>query len=385
MASIATLSARLDALLVGIRDALAEKLGATATAVNSTLLGGKTAAQIRADVLSQELGNVIGRPGEFAIFSEESVPAALRASPLLKTVRLAADDTAINNLKAATVSFSEVFDKWKRISHGNNLVFPHTPSELNSWSYDSGTDRISSTTNSASLIGIISNDRFDSYEFEVVLRSTAADDDGIGVCAAFKQVGEREHTLSVMVDGGGLNEDTVVNGNVAKLMVVVNYNQGVANGRVTLANLPLGIPNQLWTGADLAAGVRVMVKRTLANVLEVTCTRADGSAWPNPISWSGAIPALFQNKCPIGYLAISQAGASFENIEIPTSKDDIVDTRDTTVWSWVNDTWVNNGQYTTNPSAMQRGLFYKDTVGFGSYYLDLDGDMYKMGGPGTLG
>lgn len=382
---ITALATKLELVLARIHTAIAAKLDAADQAADSLLLEGKSAAEVRADVISNELAAINGRTGELPFFTQDGVPMALTPGPLLIQMKMAADDAAINTLKSATVSFSDVFSKWKRISHGNNLVFPHTPAELNSWSYDNGTDRISSTTNSASLIGIVSNDRFDSYEFEAILRSTAADDDGIGICAAFKQVGDREHTLSVMLDGGGLNEDTVVNGNVAKLMVVVNYNQGVANGRVTLANLPLGIPSQSWTGADLAAGVRVLVKRTVTNMLEVTCTRADGSAWPNPIFWTGPIPQLFQSKCPIGYLAFSQAGSTFENIKIPTAKLDIIDTRNLAVWRWNGTTWINAGS-ASDPNVLPQGRFYKNTEGANksAYYLDFEGNFITLGSPGVL-
>ncbi|MCY1335052.1 hypothetical protein D9M68_18520 [compost metagenome] len=384
MASISALSAKLDTLLKRLHSTFTGKLDVDAQAADSALLAGKTAAEVRADVISNELATINGRSGEVAVFNQEGVAMSIKAMPMLKTIRMANDDTAIDGLKAATVSFADVFNSWGRFSHDATLVSPANAGELAGWAYDEPSDTISSTINSATYIGLISKDRFETYNFETILRSNAADDDLIGVVLAYKKIGEVEHTISLLIDGGGVIPGVagVPNNDVPKATVMIDYPRG--SGTV-LYQQPLGLIKQVWnTGAELSLGVRLLAKRKIDGTFEIECTKADGSAWPNPIYWTGEIPDIFKSACPIGYSALSQAGATWENIQVPTAKSDIVDKRDTTVWKWNGSAWVNGGQFATDPTALQRGLFYKDTVGFSSYFLDLEGDLYLMGSPGTL-
>ncbi|MNO12954.1 hypothetical protein D3C76_25740 [compost metagenome] len=380
MATPAQLSAKLSALLVAIKNTINKKLDATARAADSSKLEGLTLAQVGAKVLNEDLGHVNGRKGEVAFFSQDGTPGALIGAEMLTTLRMAGDQAALDALKSSTVSFADIFNKWTRISHGANLVFPNLPAELTGWSYDSGTDSVLTTINSVSLIGMISNDRFDNYEFETVMSSTNGDDDAIGMCLAFKKVGNREHSLCVMVSTGGMGDDGIVNGQTPRIMVVVNFPQGVANGRQILFKQDLGIPAAGW-GAAVPTGVRVKAKRTVGNMLEITCTRADGSAWPNPVFWSGQIPLMFQTKCAIGYVAMSQPDATFKNLIIPTAKADIIDTRDLTVWRWVSNAWVNAGK-ANDPAVLPPGRLYKNSEGTkGSYYLDFEGNFVTLGLP----
>lgn len=385
MASVLQLTTSLRNLLQSIHNTIAGKLDAAGTAANASKLDGSTKIQIQQEVVSSNLGHVSGRPGELPFFTTEGVPMALAAGELVKKIKMVSTTAEIDTLKSGTVPFSDIFNKWTRISHGANLVFPNNAAELDGWSYDAGTDRISSTINSASLIGIISTDRFDAFDFETIMKSTNADDDGIGMCLAFKKIGDREYTLSAMVDGGGLNEDTVVNGNVPKLMVVVNYNQGTVNGRVTLANLPLGIPAQGWTGTDLAAGVRVQATRTAAGQISIVCTRATGAAWPNVVQWTGPVPELFKGQCAIGYVALSQAAATWQNVKLPTAKLDIIDKRDLTVWRWDGTAWINAGKANVS-TVLPPGRIYKNTEGpgFEALYLDHDGTFLTLGNAGIM-
>ncbi|MNU34245.1 hypothetical protein D3C71_228210 [compost metagenome] len=380
MATPAQLAAKLGTLLTAIKTKLNGKLDATARAADSSKLEGLTLAQVQAKTVSDNLGQVNGRRGESAFFSQEGTPGALVGAEMLNSIRMASDDAAITALKSGTVSFSEIFTKWSRISHGTNGLFPSLPAELDGWSYDSATDSIASTINSVSMIGIISSDRFDSYEFETIMKSTSNDDDMIGMCLAFKKVGDKEHSLTVMVSSGGMNAlGAVANGQTPKLAVIVNAGQTGAQGQQVLTVKELGVPAQTFLGADFAPGIRVVAKRSITGLIEITCTRADGSPWPNAVSWSGNLPAVFQSKCAIGYVSVSQPAASWQNVKLPTSQRDIVDTRDLTVWRFTNNAWVNAGK-ANNPDVMIPGRLYKNTEGnMGSYYLDFEGNFVTLG------
>ncbi|MNF02430.1 hypothetical protein D3C80_2015710 [compost metagenome] len=86
-------------------------------------------------------------------------------------------------------------------------------------------------------------------------------------------------------------------------------------------------------------------------------------------------------KCPIGYVAISQPGATWQNVKLPTSKRDIIDTRDLTVWRYINNNWVNAGK-ANNPDVLSPGRLYKNTEGnMAAYYLDFEGNFVTLGVP----
>lgn len=102
--------------------------------------------------------------------------------------------------KVSFPTFLEVFNNWYRFSHGNTDTYPFNPAELSTWVYNAGTDRISNTTNSASFIGVVSNDTYGDYEFEAYVSSNNADDDYIGLCLAYYKdpVTGKEHTLNLL-------------------------------------------------------------------------------------------------------------------------------------------------------------------------------------------
>ena len=393
MGKIAELAARFQALLTKIHTSVASKLDATATAVNSDKLEGKTLSEVRTLSSSDALAQVAtddaprkGLRGEVAYFDQDNSPMAIKGMPLLKTVNLVASDTDVATAKAATVPFSEIFNKWRRISHGTSGIFPANESELTGWAYDAGTDTVSSTINSATVIGLISNDRFEEYVFETIMKSNNSDDDGVGFCLAFNKVGDREHAFIAMIDGGGLASDgSIPNGNVPKLVIAVNYGQGAAWGHQVIAELPFGLAAQGWTGADFSAGVKVNAKRLNTGMFEITCTRANGSPWPTPVYWIGNIPEQFSGPCAIGLVAYSQPGASWEITQMPTIKRDIIDTRTMDVWRWNGNAWVVAGSL-SDPDVMMPGRIYKNTFAppYTSFYLDHDGSTYVLGGPGQI-
>lgn len=394
MGKIAELSAKLQALLTKIHTAVSGKLDATATAVNSDKLEGKSLSEVRTLSSSDAIAQVAsddaprkGLRGEIAYFDQDNSPMAIKGMPLVKAVNLVASDADLVTAKAATVPFSEIFNKWRRISHSTTGIFPANESELSGWSYDAGTDTVSSTINSTTVIGLISNDRFEEYVFETIIKSNNADNDGVGFCLAFNKVGDREYTLIAMIDSGGLAGDgSIPNGDVPKLVIAINYGQGPAWGHEVIAQLPFGFAGQGWTGADFAAGIKLNAKRLNTGMFEVVCTSADDSPLPTPVYWTGNIPEQFAGPCAIGLVAYSQAGSSWEIDQMPTIKRDIIDTRTMDVHRWNNTAWVVAGKL-SDPDVMMPGRIYKNTFAapYLSFYLDHDGSTYVLGGPGQIG
>ncbi|MNP89158.1 hypothetical protein D3C85_15610 [compost metagenome] len=393
MGKIADLTAKFQALLVKINARVASKLDATATAVNSSKLESKSLTEVRAlasnDALNQiaiDQSAIVGQYGEIAVFDETGVPMALRGETMMKTINLIASDSELNTVKAAMVPFSEVFNKWRRTSHGTSGVFPAIPSELTGWSYDAVSDSVSSTINSSSVIGLMSNDRFEEYILEAILKSTNADDDGVGICLAFAKIGTREHTLIAMVDSGGLSDGgSVPGGNIPKLVIAINYGQGAGQGHQLLASLPLGVGIQGWTGADFSPGVRLLVKRLQTGMFEVTCTKADGSPWPTPVYWTGPIPAIFSGSSAIGFVSYSQAGATWTIQQMPSIKRDIIDIRTMIVTRWNGNAWGIAGS-AMDHNVLMPGRLYKDVFGvpYKALYLDHDGTFFELGAPQSI-
>ncbi|MNF38066.1 hypothetical protein D3C84_190050 [compost metagenome] len=129
----------------------------------------------------------------------------------------------------------------------------------------------------------------------------------------------------------------------------------------------------------MAGGVRVKAVRKKSGIIEITCTKPDGSAWPNPVFATINIPALFLSPCQIGYMACSQDASTWANITVPTSRRDIIDTRDLTVWRFTNNVWGNAGK-ANDPNVLMPGRMYKNTEGTkGSYYLDFEGNFITLG------
>lgn len=116
----------------------------------------------------------------------------------------------------AKPTFQQVFDTWKRFSHGAAATTPGThngtgnvqpanPSEMSSWQYDGVKDAIVQPINTGSFVGFVSPTKHETYLFDTILSSTHADNDLIGVVLGFYvDASGRERTLSwcCRQDGG---------------------------------------------------------------------------------------------------------------------------------------------------------------------------------------
>lgn len=391
MTALTELKLKLNQFSTAILTKVNGKLGKTEQAADSAKVGGKTPQQVvdqAVAAVDAKLDRVNGRVGQLPFFAEDGTPMAFIASEMMLQCRMGDNDTDIAALKATTVSFADVFNKWDRISHNATLTFPANVTEMNSWSYDNTTQSVASTVNSGSLIGLISLDRFKSYTFETVIKSTNNDDDAVGVCAAFRKNGAREYTLAVMVSPGGVSPDASYRtaGN-PKIWCTLNFNQGTANGQVVLWEQEFSNIRSAWNtaGSDVANGVRVKLTKTEAGKLRIQAFKKDGSAWPTPVDKTIDVPDMFKGECAIGYLAMSQPAATWENLQVPTKKTDIIDTRDMSVIRWDTTTgaWSTVGK-ASDLGILDRGRMYRNSVApFGTYYLDLEGQLVTVGTPST--
>lgn len=118
----------------------------------------------------------------------------------------------------STKNFNLLFNGgWIKFSHGaidsnGNANYPNISSEIEEFNFGTpdnlsgaaNADRIRTTINSRSYIGMVSNNNIRSYNFQVDLKSTSADDDTIGVVIGYVRENGYEYTLSAIRTCGGM-------------------------------------------------------------------------------------------------------------------------------------------------------------------------------------
>lgn len=337
-------------------------------------------------VSSTDVIHVNGSPGQVPFFKVEGVPMSFEPGELVNKIRVANNQQELDNLKIEEVSFNDVYTNWKRISHRpNETTVPAIPAELDTWTYSANNGRITNTTNSASMIGFISPQRYSSYEMDVKVSSNNSDDDYIGLCLAFKQSGNREHTLVAMVDAtayGWEAQPLLGPGSGAKIQIVENMFSYVTGEMKVLARRYLHNPvvQGKW---NTLGEVRIKAKRTEEGMLEVEALQGDGTPFAADTKMVVELPDRFKGPCQFGYVALSQPNSTWENISVPTTRLPIVDIRDNTLHTWTGSAWTVSS---IDNSAMPRGRIYKDVGGhpYSTYYLNLEGEFYILASPGAL-
>lgn len=244
--------------------------------------------------------------------------------------------TSINN--NIFVSFEDVFNTWKRFSHSGSVI-PANLTELESWSYDPVLDKISSTVNSATYLGIVSNQKLSNYRHRATLGSASTDNDVISLIIAYTEDENdltlnnafntntpyvnttdefipRQHTLSLI----RLRSNQFIDD--LRYAIVYNYTQSDEKIIVTGGNLPW-LTNQDW----LSNSVDVEVLRIENDITVRTSNFSDAPGGKGelgfPLSFNlNDFPETIKFIGPksYGYGAYSQIGASFTNVELTTTE-----------------------------------------------------------------
>ena len=260
----------------------------------------------------------------------------------------------LNSCKNISPSFQDVFNNWQKFSH-SGATDNANADDMQHWSYNSSLNTIVQSKNSDSYNGFISPRSYSGYDITVRVYSTNADDDVIGMVAAFaKDSNGKEHSLSFLRTGGGVGTNS---GHVISWACVLD-DRGFAindthNGQVMLVDNTLNsgyipkpnsqtntISNALgWAG--LGSGSVIRIVRT-GNVFEAWCSEL-GSATLIPeskitidldaLSTTYSALNLFKGSSPWGYSTISQASSMYENISI-TDDNLIFDFVNNKVWSY---------------------------------------------------
>ena len=286
----------------------------------------------------------------------------------IKAIPIHADMSIINTdtelLQAKTIRFKDVFDKWKRVSikSGN----PHAvPAEEDAWTYDAASDSVTCTINSASTVGFISDGTYDDFTFELELNSVNGDDDSMGIIVAYVEEGSISHSLllyrsaSTVVPFGqnpafpfglayeGPTAQKYVVGGVVGNLVFPNGTAIPAAGITT---------NGGMGGWNIHGPVKIKVVRK-ANSLTCYTTNKGSDVYDPANSFTvdlteDARLARFTKPCAIGYMAYSQPSTTYRAIQQPGLGLPIYDSRDGSVWQYVNGAWSKS------PSLVDMGLLY---------------------------
>lgn len=313
----------------------------------------------------------------------------LSARPVFMPSSIVENDTDLQTQKGVSETFGSVFNWWKRISRGGpTLTDTYIPAEVDTWSYDAVNDSIVNTTNSASLVGFISPEKYDDYVLEVNVSSTNGDDDYIGVIAAHavdKATG-LTHVLTVQRVGNGRGPmmiDVNFNNTGALPIILDTVFDGLTWMDGTVATGPAGSTHGGWNIQPLGTNIKVTRKQ---NLLTIETTQVGSTAYFAPakrVIDLAADPrlAVFLGPQSFGYTATSQANSTWKVLQRPETKMPIVDTRDWSKWTWANNTWTKtNG---TKAQLVADGVLVPEWVHHNAttakyYYIDVDSKVYRL-------
>ena len=316
--------------------------------------------------LAEKQNTITGSGGEVVYHNGTSV----FTQSILNLGYACASTSEVNQCKNNAPSFSDVFNTWKKFSH-RNATNDAIPSEMTAWTYDSGTDTITQPLNTESYVGFISPKSYSSYDITVRCYSTGADDDSIGLVAAFaKDSNGLEHTLSFIRSPGGTS---------AKWVAILDYNQfaltGTSYGQKILVNnsaastTPASTAN--WNTESIGTGTVIKMVRS-GNVITAKCSQFNSNTIDDntlitvdldALSADNPTLNLFKGASPWGYSNFSQPNSKYENISVTDPDGMIFDIPNNQVLQYSNGTWVVvSGQ--TPISAIGAGrLSYNSVTG----------------------
>lgn len=295
------------------------------------------------------------------------------------------------------VDLKEVFNSWMRVSIGNtNATLRESslystnvvPSEKNAFTYDESTNRIGNPTNSSSVVGFVSPDKFDTFILDVTMKSSSnwqCDPVGIMVAAGYDPDGTFHtlHAIRSYWGPGKLPEqiplwaqgpfclilDYMTVGQ--KLIKRVNGGLRYASGEVATD----ASPNMTWVGdpgtmahfEDLPNGVRVRLDR---NGDYITL---DTSQYNEKNFVAGARIAVdlrdhpelarFRKPCSYGFCSISQDNIWWEANVRPGG--------------WRKPFWMSDFGKRNNYVRQVAGPFTKTVTSPGSVAAGYDASVYE--------
>lgn len=319
-----------------------------------------------ASSLSGKQDNISGANGEVLYHSGTNVFTQTLMNE--GKVVLTEEDLVIS--ESVVPSFKDVFNNWTRFSILNG-VDNAKPSELSGWKYDSSLDTIVMPLNTESYCGFVSPQTYSNYDITVRLYSNGADNDTIGLVAAFAlDSSGKQHTLSFLRTCGDPG---------ATWLCKVDYctfsNRLSTYGQITLADKSSAAPsrsNNNWSTSSVGVGTTVRMIRS-GNVFTATCSQYNSRTLDNnttitidldKLSSQYPILNLFKGSSSWGYSTLSQPNSKYENVDVSNPNDLIYDIKNNKVlkYSTSSKTWnVVPGKTPVKEIGAGRFSFNKDT------------------------
>jgi len=218
---------------------------------------------------------------------------------------------------------NEAFYFWKRfagdVSFENVSKNAPPSSDAHTWAYNAETRGIYNIKNTSNYTGMVTTRTSESFMMASTMSSNAADDDVIGMVVAYAEEDGVPTTISVVRSGGwnGTGASTLT---WAIIQTKGNNRTILKNGSDTAKNLLGNTKGQAW---DKLGYSRVEVKREGTKII-AKCSQFSGATngAPNAVTaiddsttMEFTLPAPFNLPCQYGLSAMSQAGATFDDIE----------------------------------------------------------------------
>lgn len=225
-----------------------------------------------------------------------------------------------------SVGFEDVFNNWYRFSHMvNNWTQPASPTELNAWVYDAGTDRIKCTVNSNSNIGFVSDVAVGDFVFDVEVgvdaNSPDGDNDAITLVIAFKSTNGKEQTITIV------RAASIENHLRVPTMLAAVYDYQLPDHKIITSVETNEVKGTAWKGRFS----RIVVTR-VGDRIDVKATNIEARSWASAtdadfvhtMSFTlNDIPelAIFKGENRFGYGAVSQNTATYKAYVRPDADD----------------------------------------------------------------
>lgn len=314
-----------------------------------------------------------------------------QANSLVRGTSIIENDTELEIMKGSKESFADIFNWWQRISRGGpTFTDNYKPAELDTWQYNADTDTVVNPINSGSVIGFISPDKFDNYVLDTQMSSIGNDDDFIGVIIAYAvdPVDNTTHILTAIRGGNGtapmVIDKDYYGYNVRRYSVGAVYN-GLTWCNGVVANTTNGVngANGRWFTAGV--GCRLKITRR-GDIITVETSQYNSKDLFEPAKFTfdlSADPnlAVFRGEQSYGYVAVSQPMATWVVNKRPEIRDPIIDIRDWSTWTYIDDAWVKATG--TKQTVLARGLLTSDwlhqnitTRKF--FYLNAANQLYRL-------
>ena len=292
--------------------------------------------------LSTKQNNITGSNGEVVYHNGTNV----FTQTILNEGYVVNTQEDLNRCKNNSPSFEDVLNTWQKFSILNG-VSNARPAEMNSWRFNNNT--IIQPTDTESYVGFLSPNSYSSYDVTVRCYSTGADDDTIGLVAAYaKDSGGKEHTLSFLRTPGGTSNNGKprwcavldYNGNID----ATSYNQAVIVDNSSSTTYPASTTN--WGTSSIARGTVINIVRN-GNLFTARCSQFGSSEIDdttlitlNLDTFASQYPLLnlFRGSSKWGYSTFSQPNTQYENIAIADPSNFIIDVLNKKVYQYNSST-----------------------------------------------